>query len=79
MNTPIFDELRKTETKKNAPLLKVLDESRKQQSSLGLWVLNGMNVRMAHIYAGTVPESVVQKRRAKNRVAKKSRKINRAR
>lgn len=32
-----------------------------------------------HSYAGTVPAAVVAKRRAKNRVAKRSRKVNRAR
>lgn len=31
-----------------------------------------------HSYAGTVPAAVVAKRRAKNRVAKQSRKVNRA-
>lgn len=31
----------------------------------------------AHIYAGTVPYVVKQERRRKNRVAKRSRKINR--
>lgn len=30
-----------------------------------------------HVYAGTVPAAMKAKRRAKNRVAKKSRKINR--
>lgn len=30
-----------------------------------------------HIYAGTVPEAVVAKRRAKNKVARHSRRINR--
>lgn len=32
-----------------------------------------------HIYAGTVPEAEKQRRRAKNRAARKSRKINRKR
>jgi hypothetical protein len=30
-----------------------------------------------HIYAGTVPEATVEKRRAKNKVARKQRRINR--
>lgn len=30
-----------------------------------------------HLYAGTVPEHVIAKRRAKNRMARKSRRINR--
>lgn len=30
-----------------------------------------------HIYAGTVPEAVIAKRRAKNKVARQSRRANR--
>lgn len=33
--------------------------------------------RAGHIYAGTVPYAEVERRRAKNRVARKSRRINR--
>lgn len=32
-----------------------------------------------HVYGGTVPYEVIQKRRAKNRAARKSRRINRLR
>lgn len=32
-----------------------------------------------HVYAGTVPEAEIARRRAKNRIARASRKINRKR
>jgi hypothetical protein len=40
-------------------------------------ILAGLNNLNRHIYMGTVPEHVKAKRRAKNRVAKASRKRNR--
>lgn len=36
-------------------------------------------LQQKHVYGGTVPYEVVQKRRAKNRVARKSRRVNRLR
>lgn len=32
-----------------------------------------------HVYGGTVPQATIDRRRAKNRVAKKSRRVNRLR
>lgn len=32
-----------------------------------------------HVYGGTVPRATIEKRRAKNRVARKSRRVNRLR
>jgi len=32
-----------------------------------------------HVYAGTVPQETIDRRRAKNRVARKSRRVNRLR
>ena len=42
-----------------------------------LIVLLAMNKLKKHIYEGTVTEKVKARRRAKNRVAKQSRKVNR--
>jgi hypothetical protein len=42
----------------------------------GNMILAGLQ-RKAHIYQGTVDAGVVQKRRADNRVARRSRRINR--
>ncbi|MFE7744417.1 hypothetical protein [Nocardia sp. NPDC057455] len=39
-------------------------------------ILHGLQ-RMRHMYEGTVPEHVKAKRRAKNKVARKSRRNNR--
>lgn len=41
-------------------------------------VLMGLQYK-PHVYAGTVPPETVAKRRAKNRVARVSRRVNRAR
>jgi hypothetical protein len=43
----------------------------------GLGVLLGLNSSGKPIYAGTVPSADVAKRRAKNRLARKARRINR--
>lgn len=43
----------------------------------GLTILFALNRMNKHIYAGTVPAHVKAKRRAKNKVAKASRKANR--
>lgn len=40
-------------------------------------MLIALNTTGKHIYAGTVPEKVKQKRRARNRIARMSRRINR--
>lgn len=40
-------------------------------------VLIGLNRTGKHIYAGTVPPAVVARRRAANKVARKSRRANR--
>jgi len=40
-------------------------------------VLIGLNATGKHIYAGTVPPAVVARRRAANKVARKSRRANR--
>lgn len=39
-------------------------------------ILMGLNRFRKHVYAGTVAPEVVAKRRAKNRVARRQRKIN---
>jgi len=44
----------------------------------GLGILLALNRLGRHVYAGTVPEHVVRKRRIRNRVARRSRRINRA-
>lgn len=50
------------------------------QSAWMLKTLNRLYRRgQLHIYAGTVPEHVKAKRRAKNKVARKQRRINRQR
>ena len=41
------------------------------------WLVIGATER--HVYGGTVPYETIQKRRAKNRVARKSRRTNRLR
>jgi hypothetical protein len=43
----------------------------------GLGILLGLNSSGKPIYAGTVPSADVAKRRAKNRLARKARRINR--
>lgn len=45
----------------------------------GLAVLFALGNLGKHVYAGTVPAAVVERRRAKNRVARSSRRINRGR
>ena len=40
-------------------------------------VFVGLNTRGKHVYSGTVPEAEVARRRAKNKVARKSRRVNR--
>ena len=40
-------------------------------------VFVGLNTLGKHVYQGTVSEAVVSKRRAKNKVARKSRRVNR--
>lgn len=45
--------------------------------SRGLAVLLGLQSTGKHIYGGTVPPAVVAKRRAANKVARKSRRANR--
>jgi hypothetical protein len=47
-----------------------------QQGSYGLGVLFGLQTK--HVYGGTVPAGEVVNRRAKNRQARKSRRINRS-
>lgn len=42
-------------------------------------MLAALNILRKHIYEGTVPAKVIAKRRAKNKVAKKSRRVNRER
>lgn len=46
-----------------------------QQGHFGLAVLGGLQGK--HVYGGTVPASVKARRRAKNRIARRSRRINR--
>lgn len=50
-----------------------------QQGAFGLAVLFGLGGRGRHVYGGTVPWETKQNRRAKNRAARKSRRINRNR
>lgn len=45
----------------------------------GLAVLVGLGTTGKHVYAGTVPPATVERRRTKNRVARRSRRINRGR
>ncbi len=45
--------------------------------SFGFAILRGLNRLGKHVYAGTVPAAEVARRRAKNKVAKASRKANR--
>ncbi len=47
--------------------------------STTLPMLLALNASGKHIYAGTVPAATIQKRRAANRVARKSRRVNRIR
>lgn len=59
----------------------------KFDTSYAMSILLGMNKKSQqsardngmHIYGGTVPSTTVQSRREKNRVARKSRRINRKR
>ncbi|HEU5475677.1 MAG TPA: hypothetical protein VFV67_33980 [Actinophytocola sp.] len=50
-----------------------------QQSTYGVSVLFGLGApgREKHVYSGTVPAATVRRRRAKNRTARVSRRINR--
>lgn len=41
-----------------------------------LWILNGLQSKR-HVYEGTVPYAVRQRRRRRNRQARRSRQINR--
>jgi hypothetical protein len=52
-----------------------IDEAWTRISMLYLWALNVK--KRDKIYQGTVPRAIVAKRRAKGRVAKQSRKVNR--
>jgi len=54
-------------------------QSRPQEpgDSRGLAVLLGLSNRGKHVYAGTVPAETVARRRAANKVARKSRRANR--
>lgn len=49
-----------------------------QQSAYGLAILSGLGDHRKHVYGGTVATATVARRRAKNRVARRSRAINRA-
>ena len=42
-----------------------------------LGILLALNRTGRHVYGGTVPEHVINKRRTRNRVARRSRRINR--
>ena len=55
------------------------NRNRHQQARFGLAVLLGLGHCKKHVYGGTVPEETKQQRRAANRVARKSRRINRRR
>jgi len=61
----------------------VAGEGTGTQSGFGMALLRGLGTRMdvngraQHIYGGTVPEAVKQRRRAANRVARRSRRANR--
>lgn len=44
-----------------------------------LAILRGLNVGGKHVYAGTVPKHVVARRRTKNKVARKTRRVSRQR
>lgn len=46
-------------------------------SSYSLAALGALSNSNKHVYGGTVPEATVQRRRAKNRAARRSRQINR--
>lgn len=48
-------------------------------STWGLTILVGLGRAGKHVYGGTVPAETVTKRRQANRVARKSRKVNRGR
>jgi hypothetical protein len=50
-----------------------------QQSAYGLAVLLGLGDTQKHVYGGTVSAATVARRRSKNRVARRSRAVNRAR
>lgn len=43
----------------------------------GQAILIGLQDRKKHVYAGTVPYAITQRRRVKNRTARASRRINR--
>lgn len=49
-----------------------------QQSAFGLAILHGLGDFRKHVYGGTASLLKVERRRAKNRVARRSRAINRA-
>lgn len=50
-----------------------------QPSAFSMAILLGLTARDQHVYGGTAPEHVVSRRRAKNRTARRSRRINRVR
>lgn len=52
---------------------------RHQQARFGLAVLFGLGQSKKHVYGGTIPHETKQHRRAANKVARKSRRINRRR
>ncbi|PXY33592.1 hypothetical protein BAY59_10955 [Prauserella coralliicola] len=47
-------------------------------STFSLMILAGLQAQ-EHVYGGTAPEHVIARRRAKNRQARRSRRINRRR
>lgn len=57
-----------------AALIDGLDDQKAMNSRAFLIALSGRN---GHTYGGTVPAAEVAKRRAKNRVARASRRVNR--
>lgn len=75
----------------NPPIIRGLSEKLGLDKAAALKDLRSPQTRMAaslayfgrvgekHVYAGTVPEDEVQRRRAKNRAARRARKVNRQR
>lgn len=49
----------------------------REPTQFELAILNGLNMRRQHVYGGTVPAGEIERRRAKNKVARKSRRANR--
>ena len=63
--------------------VEVAGEGTGTQSNFGLMVLRGLGARMdvngraQHVYGGTVTTAVKQRRRAANKIARRSRRANR--